>query len=188
MSLPPELQSALLGRRVVFLRGRLDDATANNVIAQLLLISRTAAGQPIELYLDSPGGLAGAALSVYDVIQTLEAPVATTCTGIIGGASVLVLAGGASGRRFALPHARIHLMQEQVVIVSAADANQVGSQTDEAARLWARWQAALVSHSAHSAEQLARDLTAGRWLSAAEARDYGLVDGIIPGPPPAGAG
>jgi ATP-dependent protease ClpP protease subunit len=77
-------------------------------------------------------------------------------------------------------------MQEQVVIVSAADANQVGSQTDEAARLWARWQAALVSHSAHSAVQLARDLTAGRWLSAAEARDYGLVDGIIPGPPPAG--
>jgi ATP-dependent Clp protease protease subunit len=179
MNLPPELQSALLGRRVVFLRGRLDDATANNVIAQLLLVARMAPGRPIELYIDSPGGLLGAALSVYDVMHTLGAPVATTCTGTAGGASVLVLAGGASGRRFALPHARIHLMEESVAI-SAGDAIEVGSHADEAARMRERWQAALVEYTAHSPAQLARDLAAGRWLSAAEARDYGLVDGIVP--------
>jgi ATP-dependent Clp protease protease subunit len=185
MSLPPELQSALLGRRVVFLRGRLDDASANNLIAQLLLISSTAPGQPIELYLDSPGGSPGAALSVYDVLQTSGAAVATTCIGTVGGASVLVLAGGASGRRFALPHARVHLTEERVEI-AADKAGEVGNQADEAARLRERWLAALGRHIGHSAAQLARDVHAGRWLSAAEARDYGLVDGIIPGTPMGG--
>src|SRR5712691_7097608 len=97
IGLPPELQSALLGRRVVFLRGRLDDAAANSVIAQLLLVARTSAGGTIELYVDSRGGLVGAALSVYDVLQTSPAPVSTTCIGTCGGASVLVLAGGKSG-------------------------------------------------------------------------------------------
>jgi ATP-dependent Clp protease, protease subunit len=180
MGLPPELESALLGRRVVFLRGRLDEATANSVMAQLILVARTGEGRPVELYLDSPGGSLGAALSVYDVIQTLGPPVATTCTGTAGGAAVLVLAGGASGQRFALPHARIHLVDEPEE-VSAGDTDEVRTQADEAARLRARWLAALVSHTAHSTERLARDVRAGRWLSAAEARDYGLVDGILPG-------
>jgi ATP-dependent Clp protease protease subunit len=182
MGLPPELQSALLGRRVVFLRGRLDEASANNLIAQLLLISSTAPGQPIDLYVDSPGGSPGAALSVYDMLQTSRAPVATTCIGTVGGASVLVLAGGASGRRFALPHARIHLTEERVEI-STGQASDVGNQADEAARVRERWLAALAGHTGHSAARLTRDLHASRWLSAAEARDYGLVDGIIPGTP-----
>jgi ATP-dependent Clp protease protease subunit len=185
MGLPPELQSAMLGRRVVFVRGRLDDASANNLIAQLLLISGTAPGQPIELYIDSPGGSPGAALSVYDMLQTSRAPVATTCIGTVGGASVLLLAGGASGRRFALPHARIHLTEERVEIPTGQP-NEIGNQADQAARLRERWLAALARHIGHSASQLTRDVRAGRWLSAAEARDYGLVDGIIPGTPMGG--
>jgi ATP-dependent Clp protease, protease subunit len=198
MNLPPELQSALLGRRVVFLRGRLDDATANSVIAQLLLVARTSAGpgagsphprplpegegvhSAIQLYLDSSGGSLDAALSVVDVIKTLGAPVSTTCVGRVGGASVLVLAGGASGLRYALPHARIQLTDERVDL-PAGHPSDLASHADEAARVRARWQEALVGHTSHSAAQLSRDLSAGRWLSAAEARDYGLVDGIIPG-------
>jgi ATP-dependent Clp protease protease subunit len=182
MSLPPELQSALLGRRVVFLRGRLDDATANGVIGQLLLVARTAPGQTIELYIDSPGGTFGAALAVYDFIRTLGAVVSTVCLGRASGGSVLVLAGGASGLRYALPHARIELTDEPAELPAAARPNDLARQADEAARLRTRWQAALVGHTAHSAAGLARDLSTGRWLSAAEARDYGLVDGIIPGP------
>jgi ATP-dependent Clp protease protease subunit len=183
MNLPPELQSALLGRRVVFLRGRLDDATANSVIAQLLLVARTAAGpdRAIELYIDSPGGSFVAALGLYDVLQTLGAPVSTICNARAGGASVLVLAGGTHGLRYALPHARIHLTDEPVDI-PAGRPETLSSHAAEAARLRARWQAALAGRTAHSAAQLGRDLGAGRWLSAAEARDYGLVDGIIPGP------
>jgi len=189
MNLPPELQSALLGRRVVFLRGRLDDATANSVISQLLLIAR-AAPEPdraIELYLDSAGGSFGAALGLYDMLRALDAPVSTICLGTAGGASVLVLAGGANGLRYALPHARIHLSDEQVN-VAARNPRDLASNADEAARLRASWQQTLVGHTAHSSAQLDRDLSHGRWLSAAEARDYGLVDGIIPGPPAGLAG
>jgi ATP-dependent Clp protease, protease subunit len=178
MDLPDELQSALLGRRVVFLRGRLDETVANSVIAQLLLVSRTAPGQLVELYLDSPGGSLSAALSVYDVIQTLGAPLAINCMGTAGGASVLVLAGGAAGRRYALPHARIHLSEEEVTLSTAKP-----TELEEVARLRMRWQTALAQHIGHSAARLARDLSANKWLSAAEARDYGLVDGIIPGSP-----
>jgi ATP-dependent Clp protease protease subunit len=184
MNLPPELQSALLGRRVVFLRGRLDDATSTSVIGQLLLIARTTpeSDKAIELYLDSPGGSFVAALAVYDFLRTLGAPVSTTCIGRAGGASVLVLAGGALGLRYALPHARIHLADETVDL-PAGNPNALASNASEAARSKVRWQAALVGHTLHSAQQLGRDLQAGVWLSAAEARDYGLVDGIIPGPP-----
>ena len=184
MSLPPELQSALLDRRVVFLRGRLDESTANSVIAQLLLVARTAVGRTIELYVDSPGGSLAAALSVYDVLRTSASSVSTTCIGTVGGASVLVMAGGASGLRFALPHARIHLMAETVE-VAVGHPRQTGSQADEAVRLHARWQATLEQHIVQSSAQLARDLTVGRWLSADEARDDGLVDGIISSAPPA---
>jgi ATP-dependent Clp protease, protease subunit len=182
MSLPPELQSALLGRRFVFLRGRLDEATANNVIGQLLLVAGTGPGETVQLYIDSAGGSFGAALSVYDVMRTLGAAVSTTCAGRTGGASVLVLAGGASGLRYALPHARIQLTDERAD-VAPGNPRDLASHADEAARVRARWQEALVGHTAHSTAQLSRDLSAGRWLSAAEARDYGLVDGIIPGPP-----
>ncbi|MDQ6672780.1 MAG: ATP-dependent Clp protease proteolytic subunit [Chloroflexota bacterium] len=179
MNLPPELQSALLGKRVVFLRGQLDDTTANTAMSQLLLVARTAPGQMIQLYLDTPGGSFGPTLAVYDFVRTLEAPVSTICVGRAGGGSVLVLAGGANGLRFALPHARIELKDERADL-PAGSTNDLPRQADEAARVRARWQAALVGHTAHSSAQLARDLTAGRWLSAAEARDYGLVDGILP--------
>jgi ATP-dependent Clp protease protease subunit len=190
MQLPPELQSALLGRRVVFLRGRLDEATANSVIAQLLLVTRmNPAPDPeldpdkaIELYLDSSGGSLGAALTVFDFMHTLAARVSTICAGTAGGASVLVLAGGANGLRYALPHARIHLRDEPVEM-PVGNPHDLASHAEEATRLRARWQEALAGLTAHSAEQLGRDLSTGRWLSAAEARDYGLVDGIIPGPP-----
>jgi ATP-dependent Clp protease, protease subunit len=182
MNLPPEVAGALLGRRVVFLRGRLDDALATSVTAQLLLAAQMDSVRPIEVYIDSPGGAIEAALMLYDVFQTLSAPVSTTCLGTAGGAAVLLLAAGAPGRRAALPHARIHLTQEHLE-VPAGTAGTVASQADQAVRTRARWQAALVNHIGHSAQRLDRDLTAGTWLSAAEARDYGLVDGIHPGQP-----
>jgi ATP-dependent Clp protease protease subunit len=188
MELPPEVQAGLLDRRVVFVRGRLDDqAVASGVIAQLLLVGRLADGKPIEVYLDSPGGALGVALSIYDVVRSLAAPVSTTCLGTAGGAAVLILAAGALGRRFALPHARIHLADDPVD-VRAGRAPEVAGQAEQAARLRERWVAALANHVGHSAERIARDLAAGRWLGAAEARDYGLVDGIIPGAPAAGIG
>jgi ATP-dependent Clp protease protease subunit len=182
MSLPPELQAGLLGKRLIFVRGRLDETNANGVISQLLLLAQMDPARTIELYLDSPGGSLSAALSLYDVMHTVSAPVSTTCLGTVGGATVLPLAGGASGLRYALPNARIHLIDEQVE-VAGGRGNDLASHADQAARLRARWREVLARYTAYSGPRLDRDLTAGQWLSAAEARDYGLVDGILPGRP-----
>ena len=179
MGLPPELQAALLDRRVIFLRGRLDDASVGNVIAQLLLAGQTPS-DTIRLYIDSPGGSIAAALALYDMLRSLGAPVSTTSLGSVGGAAVLVLAGGSPGARFALPHARIHLSDAEFETPTAAGADFAG-QAAEFARQRDRWLDCLARHAIHSAEFIGRDLATGRWLSAAEARDYGLVDGIIPG-------
>jgi ATP-dependent Clp protease protease subunit len=177
--LPPDLGAALLGNSIVSLRGRLDEALANTTIAQLLLVSRmTPPERGVHLYLDSPGGTLGAALSVYDMLQSLQVPVTTTCTGTAGGASVLVLAGGSTGRRYALPHARVHLLDESSAIEvrpaadSAVEAEAVREQS-------ARWRTALLKHVRIAPEQLVAELRAPRWLDASEARALGLIDAIV---------
>ena len=173
----------LLDRRVVFVRGQLTDATANEAIPQLLLISQTGGGKPIEMYLDSAGGSLAASLAIYDVMQSLSPPVSVTCTSTAGGAAVLLLAGGAAGRRFALPHARIHLVEDDPGFDLARQRADPSSTAKAAADLRTRWCEALARQTAHSTEHIANDLAKNRWLSAAEARDYGIVDGIIPGQP-----
>jgi ATP-dependent Clp protease protease subunit len=166
---------------VVFVRGTLDDTLANSAIAQLFLASRTTTGQLIELYIDCQAGTVTSALALYDVVQTLGTPVSTTCTGTAGGAAVVVLAGGTHGRRFALPHARIHLSDDPVEAM--AGGRQSGSDpetlAEEARRATARWRAALLQHVTQSPSQLATDLGASRWLTASEAKDYGLIDDIV---------
>jgi ATP-dependent Clp protease, protease subunit len=183
LNFPPELQGMLLDRRVVFVRGQLSDATANEAIPQLLLISQTAGGKPIELYLDSAGGSLAASLAIYDVMQSLSSPVSVTCTSTAGGAAVLLLAGGAAGRRFALPHARIHLFEDEPGINLVRTGDDQARMATVIADMRIRWREALARHTSHSAQHIERDLTASRWLSTAEARDYGIVDGIVPGQP-----
>jgi ATP-dependent Clp protease protease subunit len=166
---------------LVFLRGNLDDTLTNSAIAQLFLASRTMTGQPVELYIDCDAGAVASALALYDVVQTLGTPVSTTCIGTAGGAAVLVLAGGTRGRRFALPHARIHLSDDPVDSIPGA--RQTGSHpetlAEEARRTTARWRAALLQHVTQSPSQLTTDLAASRWLTASEAKVYGLIDDIV---------
>jgi ATP-dependent Clp protease protease subunit len=178
MNLPPELEAALLGNSIVYLRGRLDEALANTVIAQLLVASRTAnPARGIDLYIDSPGGTVGAALSVYDLIQSLGMTVATTCIGTAGGAAVLLLAAGTTGERYALPHARVHLMEETTSIENRKLAD-LASYAQVLRDQSARWRAALVKHVALAPERLVAELSAPRWLTAQEARSLGLIDAV----------
>ena len=156
---------------MIFLRGRLDDALASAAIAQLLLPS----ADTVELYIDSPGGSIAAAMSVYDMLRAAGARAATVCSGVAGGAAVLVLAAGT--RRAAMPNARIHLTDDVVDLVpSRFDNPEV--EAEEARRATARWRSALLQHVTQSPQQLTTDMAAGRWLSAAEAVEYGIVDRI----------
>jgi ATP-dependent Clp protease, protease subunit len=175
---PPALQAALLGNNIVYLRGRLDEVLANTVMAQLLLASRTAdAERGIDLYVDSPGGTLGAALSVYDMMQSLGLTVATTCIGTAGGAVVLVLAGGTPGQRYALPHARIHLLEETVTLEPRL-ASDVATQAQAVREQSARWRTALLKHVRIPPDRLVAELSAPRWLSAQAAQALGLIDAI----------
>jgi ATP-dependent Clp protease, protease subunit len=176
--LPPDLNAALLSHNIVYLRGRLDDTQANTVTAQLLLSSRTAKPERgIDLYVDSPGGTLAAALSVYDVMQSLGLTVATTCIGTVGGAVVLVLAGGTPGQRYALPHARVHLLDETVTLEPGV-ASDVATHAEAVRDQSARWRAALLKHVTAPPERLVAELGAPRWLTAQEAQTLGLIDAI----------
>jgi ATP-dependent Clp protease protease subunit len=178
MNLPPDLEAALLGNSIIYLRGRLDETLANTVIPQLLLASRTARpDRGIDLYIDSSGGALGAALSVYDVMQSLGTIVATTCIGVAGGASVLVLAGGMSGRRYALPHARVHLVDETAEL-APRHASDLAIQAQAIRDQSARWRTALLKHVRLAPERLVSELSAPRWLTAEEAQSLGLIDAL----------
>jgi ATP-dependent Clp protease protease subunit len=123
-----------------------------------------------------------AALAVYDMVQTLGSPISTLCLGSLTGPAVAVLTGGSAGRRYALPHSRIQLSDAAFDPPSAGQGD-VTVRAAEAQRQRTRWLECVARHSAHSVAHIGKDLASGRWLSAAEARDYGLVDGIIPGVP-----
>jgi ATP-dependent Clp protease, protease subunit len=176
--LPPELEAALLGHNIVYLRGRLDEGLANTVIAQLLLASRTATpDRGIDLYIDSPGGTVGAALSIYDVMQSSGTTMATTCVGTAGGAAVLILAGGTPGQRYALRHARIHLQDESLTLEPRV-ASELATHAEAVREQSARWRTLLLKHVRVPSERLLADLSAPRWLNAEEAIALGLIDAI----------
>jgi len=178
MNLPPELDAALLGNNIIYVRGQLDETLANAVIPQLLVASRTARpDRGIDLYIDSPGGTPGAALSVYDVMQSLGMIVATTCIGVAGGASVLVLAGGTLGQRYALPHARVHLVDEATEL-EPRRASDLASQAQAVRDQSARWRTALLKHVRLPVERLVSELSAPRWLTAQEAQSIGVIDAL----------
>jgi ATP-dependent Clp protease protease subunit len=160
---------------LIFLRGRLDDALVASATAQLLLAGQLPTQDTVDLILDSPGGSIAAALTLFDLLRTLGPRVATTCSGTAGGAAVLVLAAGAPSRRAALPHARIHLTDD-VVDMAPSRFQNPEVEAEEARRATARWRTALLQRVRQTPEQLAKDMAAGRWLSASEAVDYGIVD------------
>ncbi len=175
---PFDVFGALLERRVVFLRGPLDDEAGNRVAAQLLLLARDNTDRAVELYVDSPGGQLAAALALHDVMHAVPVPVSTTCIGTAAGAAALVLASGASGKRFILPNARVTLRHDAAERLEGRAAD-VDTRVREIERLQARAQELLSALTGQPSQRIAQDLAHGAWLSAEEARAYGLVDQIV---------
>lgn len=173
-----DLYSRLLKDRIIFIGDPIDDHIANLVIAQLLFLEREPPhGADIDLYINSPGGSVTSGLAIYDTMQMLKCEIATICVGMAASMAAVILAGGAKGKRYALPHARIMLHQ--------VSGGYEGTVTDARIRLEEMNRAhetlmhLLAKHTGRDVEQVRKDCDRDYWMSAQEARDYGLIDVVM---------
>jgi ATP-dependent Clp protease protease subunit len=172
-----DIYSLLLRNRIVFLGTPIDDTVANLIVAQLLYLAQEDPDRDIQLYINSPGGSIDAGLAIYDTMQLIPPPVATTCVGIAASMAAWLLAGGARGKRSALPNSRVLIHQASSGFQGTAADIEV--QARELLRLEARMQELLAADTGQSVERIARDINRDYWMSAVEARDYGIIDAIV---------
>jgi ATP-dependent Clp protease protease subunit len=167
----------LLARRLIFLTGPLDGARADAAAAQLLHLDTVDPGREITLHLNCPAADPRAALAVYDLMQSVRSAVRTLCLGVAVGGAALVLAGGVPGGRAALPNARISLHDPRQKLTGTL--GELDVQTRELLRLRQQIHELVAKHTGQPRERVERDAERELWLSAAEARVYGLIDEVL---------
>jgi ATP-dependent Clp protease protease subunit len=172
-----DIFSRLLLDRIVFLGTPVDDDVANVVIAQLLFLEADNPGKDVHLYINSPGGSVSAGLAIYDTMQHLSSPVSTICMGFAASMGCFLLAGGAKGKRFSLPHARI--MMHQPSGGSQGTAADIEIAAREILYLRTKMNELMAKHTGQPLERIERDFDRDRYMSAEEAKEYGLVDQIV---------
>ena len=172
-----DLYSRMLRDRIVFLVGEIDDPAANTVAAQLLYLESEDPTQDIYLYVNSPGGLITAGLAIYDTMQYIQADVATVCVGEAASMGALLLAGGASGKRFALPHARI--MIHQPLGGYRGSAADIDIQAREMLRVREEVNQILVKHTGQDLATIERDTERDRYMTAPMALEYHIIDEVL---------
>jgi ATP-dependent Clp protease protease subunit len=172
-----DIYSRLLKDRIIFLGTGITDEVSNLVIAQLLFLEAEDSDKEIHFYINSPGGLVTAGLAIYDTMQYIRSPVATYCMGQAASMGALLLAAGAPGKRFALPHARILI--HQVLGSFAGQASDVDIQAREILRLREELNHILAKHTGQPYERVNADTERDFFMSGAQAKGYGLVDEVI---------
>ncbi len=172
-----DIYSRLLKERVVFLVGTIEDHMANLVVAQLLFLESESAEKDIHLYINSPGGMVNAGLAIYDTMQFVKPQVNTVCIGQAASMGALILAGGAKGKRFALPHARI--MIHQPMGGAQGQATDIDIQAKEILRLRERLNQIMVHHTGKTIKMINRDTDRDNFMDSQEALDYGIIDSVI---------
>lgn len=172
-----DIYSRLLKERVVFVVGAVDDHMANLVVAQLLFLESENPDKDIALYVNSPGGSVSAGLAIYDTMQFVKPDISTMCIGQAASMGAVLLAGGASGKRYALPHSRILI--HQPLGGFQGQATDVDIHAREILKIREKLNAILAGHTGQTAETIAGDTERDRFMSSEEARDYGIVDKIM---------
>jgi ATP-dependent Clp protease, protease subunit len=180
-----DIYSRLLRDRIVFLGREVEDDIANLIVAQLLLLEADDPERDIALYVNSPGGSAYAGMAIYDAMQHVRPDVSTICFGMGMSAAAMIMAGGAAGKRFALPNAKLMIHQGSAGFRGAPSdiqiaAREVASTTRQMAEIIGR-------HAGRDVEVVMEDIDRDRFMTPAEAVDYGLIDAIMP-PPGAASG
>ena len=172
-----DIYSRLLKERVVFIVGAVEDHMANLVVAQLLFLESENPDKDIHLYINSPGGVVSAGLSIYDTMQFVNCDVSTICVGQAASMGALLLAGGEKGKRFALPHSRI--MVHQPSAGYQGQAMDISIHATEVLELKARLNKIMAKHTGQSVEQIEKDLERDRFMSAEAGVEYGIIDTVL---------
>lgn len=175
-----DIYSLLLKERIVFLGTPINDQVANLIIAQLLYLDREDPEKDINLYIHSPGGVISAGLAVYDTIQLVRADVSTICVGSAASMATVILCSGAKGKRFALPNATIHMHQASGGAQGQAADIEIAAR--EIMRMQEMIRQILAKHTGQAMEKIAHDSDRDFYLSADQAKEYGIVDEILSGP------
>jgi ATP-dependent Clp protease, protease subunit len=175
-----DIYSRLLKDRIIFIGTIIDDSMANTIIAQLLFLQSEDATKDISVYINSPGGSVTAGLAVYDTMQFVKPDVATYCLGQAASMGSLLLAAGTKGKRFALPYARI--MIHQPWGGAQGTASDISIQAKEILRMKEELTKILAKHSNQTFEKVERDCDRDYFMSATEAKEYGLIDEVIENP------
>jgi ATP-dependent Clp protease, protease subunit len=169
--------SRLLMDRIIFIGTPINDDVANIVIAQLLFLEADNPERDIHIYINSPGGSVSAGMAIYDTMQFLRSPVNTTCMGLAASMGSFLLAAGTPGKRSALPHARIMIHQPSGG--TQGTAADIEIQAREILYLRNKMNELFAKHTGRQVEQIERDMDRDRFMSAEEAKDYGLVDNVV---------
>ena len=172
-----DIYSRLLKERVIFVVGEIEQHMANLIIAQLLFLESENPGKDISLYINSPGGVVSAALAVYDTMQFIQSNVSTLCLGQAASAAALLLAVGATGKRYCLPHATV--MIHQVLGGYQGQGSDIAIHAKETARISHLLNGVLAKHTGKTIAQLEKDTNRDNFMSAKQAQEYGLVDHVI---------
>ena len=175
-----DIFSLLLKERIIFLGTPIDDQVANLIVAQMLFLDREDPGKDISLYINSPGGIVYAGLAIYDTMQLVRADVRTIAVGSTASMATVLLAAGAKGKRTALPNAPVHM--HPAGGGSRGYAQDVEIQARELLRLHKKIHHILAHHTGQTVERVAEDFERDYYMTALEAKAYGLVDEVLPGP------
>ena len=172
-----DIFSRLLMDRIIFMGTPINDDVANIIIAQLLFLEADNPEREVSIYINSPGGSVSAGLAIYDTIQYMKAPVSTICMGLAASMGAFLLAAGRAGRRLALPHSRIMIHQPSGGAQGTAADIEV--QAKEILYLRAKMNELMSKHTGRPVEQIERDIERDKFMSAEEAKAYGIIDTIV---------
>lgn len=174
------LGDLLLENRIVFLDGQIHDGSANLIVMKLLYLQSENRHQDIHLYVNSPGGSVTATMAIYDTMQFLDCAVATYCVGLAASGGAIVLAGGTKGKRYALPHSKVMIHQPYGSV--GGQVSDIEIQAKDILDTRATLNQILAKHTGQPIEVIARDTERDRFLTAGQAKEYGLVDEVLTKP------
>ena len=179
-----DIYSRLLKDRIIFIGQDIDDSLANTVIAQMLFLEVQDSRKDISLYINSPGGLVTSGLAIYDTIQYIKPDVSTICMGQAASAAALLLCAGARGKRYSLPNANILI--HQPMGGARGQASDVGIQARQILKVKDRLNDIFVKHTGQTKEKIEHDTDRDFYMTAEEAKEYGIIDSVIVSKKPGG--